>query len=168
MHHRMGNCRTNAFRPFPSSVGRQQTEISTNLLGNSNVRDAPQLYIHASDALPQTGDGSQTKAQKYWKKLSKELEDRYSFRNNLAHQPTTKDKIEYDDESISSITWVTEMIIPNSLDMKKVFQPIVHSGLEAHLKAVSLIGRDLSHFTLRLPRLEEAARETFYDIEDDG
>jgi hypothetical protein len=100
-------------------------------------------------------DGSETKTRQYWKKLRNDLEKLHSFKNYLAHQPTTKDKIEEDD-----------MVIPNDMDKKKAFEPITHSDLEVHLKTVSAINGRLFHLTSEFRRLEEIALETFSGNED--
>ena len=110
-----------------------------------------------------TGHGSHTKAQKYWKKLSKDLEELHSFRNILAHQPTAKDKIypPIDEDRGDMIIWAKDMVIPNKLDKKKSFKPIMHNDLEVHLKSVSLIRERLKTAHIYFPSWEAAAIETF-------
>jgi hypothetical protein len=113
----------------------------------------------------QTADGSKTKVQKHWKKLSKDLEELYSFRNNLAHQPTTKDRVIEDDEG-TVVTWAKEMIIPNKLDKKKSFKPMGQGDLDAHLLSVSAICHKLKSAYVYFPSWEEIATETF--LQDDA
>jgi len=116
-----------------------------------------------------TGDGKLTKVQKYWKKLNKDLEELSSFRNNLAHQLTAKDRVmPPDDEDRGwTIIRVKEMIVPNKLDRKKSFKPIEHADLEAHLKAVSEIRVQLKHVYISLPGWEESALATLPPEEDE-
>jgi hypothetical protein len=68
-----------------------------------------------------TGDGSNTEAQKHWKRLNKDLVELHKFRNILAHQPTAEDEIilAADEDDADAIIWVEEMIIPNKLHQKK-------------------------------------------------
>jgi hypothetical protein len=101
-------------------------------------------------------------AQKEWAKLEKKVTRHSEFRNYLAHQPVTQDKIE-DDESGITITRVKDAVIPNALDKKKEFAPITQPDLEAHLKDVSLINLRLWHFMLNLGAMEEIALKTFRD-----
>jgi hypothetical protein len=117
-----------------------------------------------------TGDGSITEAQKRWNQLNKDVVTLASFRNNLAHQPAAEDEIIFasNEGETDVIYWVEEMIVPNKLDQKKKpFTPIVHSDLEAHLIAVAEIKARLSRFSYRLHGLEEAAAETFSEIEQE-
>jgi hypothetical protein len=113
----------------------------------------------------QTAEGSKTKAQKYWEKLRKDLEELYSFRNNLAHQPTAKDKvIDHDEGTI--LVWAKEMIIPNKLDKKKSFKPIEQADLDAHLLSASAICHKLKSTYVSFPGWQESALETF--LQDDA
>jgi hypothetical protein len=118
----------------------------------------------------ETGDGSKSKAQQYWKKLNKDLERLHSFRNKLAHQPTAEDEIvpptDPDDEG-AMIIWAKEMIVPNKLDKRKSFKPIEHADLEAHLKAVLLVRNRLEIACSYLTSWEEIAWETFSDDENE-
>jgi hypothetical protein len=114
----------------------------------------------------ETADGSKTKPQKHWKKLSDDLEKLHSFRNKLAHQPTTKDAvIEHDHGTI--LFWAKEMIIPNKLDKKKKpFKPIGQDDLDEHLLSVSAICHKLKSTYASFPSWEEMAAETF--LQDDA
>jgi hypothetical protein len=114
-----------------------------------------------------TADGSKTKPQKHWQKLSKDLEELYSFRNNLAHQPTAKDRvIEHDDGTV--IMWAKEMIVPNKLDRKKSFKPIEQADLDRHLLAVSAICHKLKDACIYFSAWEEISEETFIIDEADN
>jgi hypothetical protein len=113
----------------------------------------------------ETSDGSKTKPQKYWKKLSDDLMELYSLRNKMAHQPTAEDRVvEHDGGTM--ITWTKEMIIPNKLDKKRPFKPIEQADLDAHLLSVSAICHKLKSTYVRFPSWEEIASETF--LQDDA
>jgi hypothetical protein len=112
-----------------------------------------------------TADGSKTKPQKYWKKLSDDLEELHSFRNKLAHQPTAKDRVIEHDKG-TMVMWAKEMIIPNKLDKKKSFKPIEQADLDAHLVSVASICEKLKSSYIRFPSWEEIAAETF--LQDDA
>ena len=103
-----------------------------------------------------TANGSKTKPQKYWKKLSDDLEELHSFRNKLAHQPTAENRVIEDDEG-TVLIWAKEVIIPNKLDKKKSFKPIEQADLDAHLLSVSAICRKLEVDLRKFPGWEEIA-----------
>jgi hypothetical protein len=113
----------------------------------------------------ETADGSKTKPQKYWTKLSNDLEKLHSFKNKLAHQPTAEDKVIDHDEG-TVLIWAKEMIIPNKFDKKKSFKPIEQADLDAHLLSVSAICHKLKSTCVSFPSWEEIASETF--LQDDA
>jgi hypothetical protein len=114
-----------------------------------------------------TRDNKETRAQRAWKDLNKDLNNHHSFRNNLAHQPKSEDKIflNEDTKEVDMIIWAEEMIVPNSLDRRQKFKPIEQSDLESHLRAVLLIEERLKTFTIYFPSLAESASLTFSEIE---
>jgi hypothetical protein len=112
----------------------------------------------------ETADGSKTKPQKYWANLSNDLEKLHSFRNKLAHQPATEDKVIDHDEG-TVLIGAKEMIIPNKFDKKKSFKPIEQADLDAHLLSVSAICHKLKSTYISFPSWEEIASETF--LQDD-
>jgi hypothetical protein len=113
-----------------------------------------------------TADGSKTKPQKHWKKLCEDVDELHSFRNKLAHQPITKDRV-IDHDHGTVVFWAKEMIIPNKLDKKKKsFKPIEQADLDAHLISVASICEKLKSAYAHFPSWEEMASETF--LQDDA
>jgi hypothetical protein len=114
-----------------------------------------------------TYDNKETKAQKLWRDLNKDLKNFHSFRNNLAHQPKLDDQIFIDEETkeVDMIIWSKELIIPNSLDKRQKFKAIKHDDLESHLKDISLIEERLKTFAVYFPSFAESASLTFSEIE---
>jgi hypothetical protein len=174
MHHCLGDRRARAFDLFHRALGIDSRGWRKGRTSHEKEKSALLFLVFPTFGMRlgytsmlvahglRTGDGSKTKAQKYWKKLREDLEELYAFRNNLAHQPTTKDKIfppDPDDEDANATIIWAEEIIPNKLDRERKFKPIEHTDLEAHLKSVSAIREKLENLYMHFSSLEERALE---------